>query len=486
MGAAAVDGEPERTNQDAPNIVVVLSDEHAAAASGCYGHPVVQTPNLDRLAAEGTLYENAYCPSPMCVPSRLSMLSGRHVHDIGAWDNGVLPGAGFRSWGHHLRAAGYETVLAGRTHFNGPDRLLGFDRRLTDDLDFWITHDGRPPRRVPEWRRGSNSHVTEVGAAEHVHTRHDVNATDAAVEYLRGRARRPGDRPFLLYVGYMHPHFPLVAPPEFLAAYDPATVELPPTWDESVQAQHPVIAQVRRAFRNDEPPGPDLQREATACYWALISHLDHQVGRLLDEVDGSSLRDRTVVIYTSDHGEMAGHHGIWQKQVFYEPAVKVPLIVRTPGDLHEEPRRRRVTADVSLIDLLPTLRDLAGLSPEPSLPGRSLLSLPEGSRATRPVLSQYHAQGMVDGGFMLKLGRYKYCYYVHHPPQLFDVVNDPLERVDLAGDPDYAAAVGQLDAELRRVVDPETTDRRAKEDQRRRATGSADLTSPACSRDRGR
>jgi choline-sulfatase len=452
-----------------PNIVVVLSDEHAAAATGAYGHRDVRTPHLDRLAGQGWLFENAYCTSPMCVPSRLSLLSGRYVHEIGAWDNGIVPGESFRSWGHHLRAAGYESVLAGRTHFNGPNRLLGFDRRLSDDLDFWVDHDGRPPSRTPGWRRGSNSHVTEAGTGEHVHTRHDVATTDRALDYLRERAAGPDDAPFLLYVGYMHPHFPLVAPPEFAAWYDPARVALPPTWRDPPQQQHPVIARLRYGFHNDEPLPEEQARLATACYWALVSHLDFQVGRLLAAVDGSSLRENTVVVYTSDHGEMAGHHGIWQKQCFYEPAVRVPLLLRLPE--HQDGRRRpaRVRGDVSLIDLLPTLREVAGLPVDPELPGRSLCGGPD--LTPRPAFAEYHAQGMVDGGFMLKRGRYKYCAYAGHRPQLFDLMTDPWERADLAGDPVHTGLLAELSEQLERIVSPEDADQRAKADQQRRRAG---------------
>ncbi|MGW1342831.1 sulfatase-like hydrolase/transferase [Kribbella sp. NPDC002412] len=429
-----------------PNILVVLSDEHTASAAGWAGHPQVRTPHLDRLAAQSVSFDRAYTNSPMCVPSRLSLMTGKYVHQIGAWDNGVIPGPDFRSWGHHLRD--YQTVIAGRTHFNGPDRLLGFDRRLTDDLDCWVDHSGRPPRRTAEWQRPTNSHVTEHGAGDHVHTRHDVAATDAALDFLSD----PGPQPFLLYVGYMHPHFPLVAPPDFRDLYDPADVELPPTWDEPAAAQHPVISLLRHGFRNDEPISEEQVREATVCYWALISHLDHQVGRLL-----AAVPDDTVVIYTSDHGEMAGHHGIWQKQCFYEPSVRIPLLLRHPS---LTPARN--TAHVSLIDILPTLRDIAGLPADPSLPGHSLLN-----PVDRPVLSEYHAQGMLDGGYMLKSGRWKYCYYgAAHPPQVFDIETDPHELHDLSAD---QSLVDKLDAELRTVLDPDRTDALAKTDQAARA-----------------
>lgn len=449
-----------------PNIVVIVSDEHAAEATGCYGHPNIRTPNLDRLASEGVVYESAYCNSPMCVPSRLSFFSGRYVHEIDAWDNGVIPGPEFRTWGHHLQAAGYETALTGRTHFNGPDRLLGFSKRLLDDREAWIDNSGLPPNRTPDWRRGSNSHVTEAGSGDHANTRHDVATTDAAIEFLQERSPGDNDDPFLLYVGYMHPHFPLIAPPEFHSRYDPQAVPLPSTRQEDPSTQHAVIAQLRYAFRNDEPLTPEQERLAIASYWALVSHLDHQVGRLLEVIDNSPRRVDTVVVYTSDHGEMAGHHGIWQKQCFYEPSVRVPMIVRLPESVPGPPAPARVSADVSLVDLLPTLRSLAGLPQSADLPGTSVLSerpLPE-----RPVFAEYHAQGMTSGGFMIKLGDHKYCAYPGHDPQLFDVRTDPLERYDLAAEPAWADIRSKLDTELQRIAEPVAVDRRARADQSRR------------------
>ncbi|MBI3974269.1 MAG: sulfatase-like hydrolase/transferase [Chloroflexi bacterium] len=362
-----------------PNVLVVLSDEHTPFATGCYGHPQVQTPHLDRLAADGTLFENAYCNSPMCVPSRLSLLSGRYVHQIGAWDNGTVPSADFTTWGHYLGAAGYETVLCGRTHWNGSDRLHGFERRLVDDRE---------------------------------------------------------------------------------------------SWNEPVENQHPAIRHLRWSFRNDQPLPEELERRATASYWALVTFVDDLVGRLLDVIDGSPLRHNTVVLYTSDHGEMAGHHGIWQKQCFYEPSVRVPLLLRLPPRLDATGswRGRRVAENVSLVDVLPTLLELAGAEVPPDLPGQSLLEVARQGADTprRAVLSEYHAQGMLTGGFMLKRGDFKLCHYVGHAPQLFDVGADPLERRDLAADPAYASIGQELERNLRRIVDAEAADAQARADQEAR------------------
>ncbi len=447
---------------------------------GNSGHPVVRTPHLDRLAEQSYTFDNAYCNYPICTPSRLSMLTGRYPHQIGAWDLGVIADRQYKTWGDYLTEAGYETVLCGRTHFNGTDRLLGFSHRLLDDLPRWCSRNGRPPRRTPDARRGSNSHVAECGPGDHEHTRYDRNVTDLAVDFLHEKATSPDDKPFLLYCGFMHPHFPLIAPSEFFSQYDPDTLELPATWNEPLESQHPIIQYHRWAWRNDIPPPEAVVRCALACYYALVSSLDAQVGRILQAIDTSPLRENTLVIYTSDHGEMAGHHGIWQKQCFYEPAVKVPLMLRLPSGA-----TRRVAENVSLVDVLPTLLEVAGLERPSDLPGDSLLRIArhQESETTaearhhddrhrvspeRAVFSEYHHMGMLNAGFMLKRGDYKLCHYVGSEPQLFNVDIDPLENNDLALKPEYAAKRSEMETALRTVVNPEQEDARAKKNQRAR------------------
>ena len=445
------------------NIVFLFSDEHAGAVMGHSGHPVVRTPHFDRLAEQSYIFDNAYCNYPICTPSRLSMLTGRYPHQIDAWDLGVIPDRQYPTWGDHLTEAGYETVLCGRTHFNGTDRLHGFSYRLLDDLPRWCNRNGRPPRRTPDARRGSNSHVTECGPGDHEHTRYDRNVTDLAVDFLREKTASPDDTPFLLYCGFMHPHFPLIAPPEFFSQYDPDTLELPETWNEPLESQHPIIQHHRWAWRNDIPPPEATVRCALASYYALVSALDAQVGRILETIDTSPLREDTVVIYTSDHGEMAGHHGIWQKQCFYEPAVRVPLIFRLPSG-----ENGRVAQNVSLVDVLPTLLEVAGLEQPSDLPGDSLLRIArqQANETTRAVFSEYHHMGMPNAGFMLKRGDYKLCHYVGSEPQLFNVGSDPLENDDLASKPEYAARRSEMESALRAVLNPEREDARAKENQR--------------------
>ena len=447
------------------NIVFLFSDEHTGTVIGNSGHPVIRTPHLDRLAEQCYTYDNAYCNSPICTPSRLSMLTGRYPHQIEAWDLGAILDQRHKTWGDYLTKAGYETVLCGRTHFNGTDRLLGFSDRLLDDLPRWCNTSGKPPRRTPDERRGSNSHVAECGPGDHEHTRYDREVTDLAVDFLHKKAASPTETPFLLYCGFMHPHFPLIAPPEFFSWYDPNTLELPDTWNEPLESQHPVIQHHRLAWRNDIPPPETTVRCALASYYALVSSLDAQVGRVLEAVDTSPLRENTIVIYTSDHGEMAGHHGIWQKQCFYEPAVKVPLMLRLPSG-----ETGRVKQNVSLVDILPTLLEVAGLEKPSDLPGNSLLEIAQHQRdkTTRSVFSEYHHMGMLNAGFMLKRGDYKLCHYVGSQPQLFNVDTDPLENGDLASKPEYTAIRSELEDVLHAIVEPDLEDARAKENQKAR------------------
>ena len=430
---------------------------------GNSGHPVVRTPYLDRLAEQSYAFDNAYCNSPICTPSRLSLLTGRFPHQIGAWDLGAIADRQYQTWGDYLTEAGYETVLCGRTHFNGTDRRLGFSDRLLDDLPRWYNATGRPPRRTPDERRGSNSHVAECGPGEHEHTRYDRNATDLAIDFLDQKATSSDDNPFLLYCGFMHPHFPLIAPPEFFSRYDPDTLELPATWNTPLESQHPIIQHHRWAWRNDIPPPEAVVRRALASYYALVSSLDAQVGRILQAIDTTPLRENTLVIYTSDHGEMAGHHGIWQKQCFYEPAVKVPLMLRLPSG-----ETGRVAENVSLVDVLPTLLEAAGLEIPSDLPGDSLLGIArhQANETRRAVFSEYHHMGMLNAGFMLKRGDHKLCHYVGNEPQLFNVNVDPLENDDLASKPEYATIRSEMETVLRAALNPEREDARAKENQR--------------------
>ena len=444
-----------------PNILLIMSDEHDPAVAGCYGHPLVQTPNLDRLAAGGVLFENAYCNNPICVPSRMSFLTGKYASDVNVFDNGSPLAPDIPTFAHYLEASGYETTLCGRMHMIGPDRLHGFGRRLLDDKSEWVRF-GKGPVRTPEARRSSNSHVTECGPGPPSWLEYDSTVTDLSQRFLNDKAANPTTQPWCLVSSFMYPHFPLYAPQQYLDLYPNDRIDLPVLGDELLETQHPAIRQLRYFFHNDQPLPEELTRTALASYLALVTLTDEHVGRLLSVVDTSPLRENTVVIYISDHGEMAGQHGIWQKQCFYESSVRVPLIVRGP-QLDEG---ARVSANVSLVDIMPTLMDLAQTPVPDGLRGRSLLPALRGHTLPEEVVvAEYHAQGMLSAGYMAKKGNLKYNHYVGLPPQLFDLASDPHEFVNLAGHPGWAAAQSNLHNELLARLDPQEVDGRAKRNQ---------------------
>ena len=451
------------SNNHRPNIILIISDEHDPAVTGCYGNQVVGTPHLDGLAESGIVFDNAYCNNPICVPSRMSFLTGRYCHQINVWDNGSPLADHLPTFAHYFEAAGYESILCGRMHIVGENRFHGFGRRLFDDMDYWRSY-RQSPRRTPESRRGTNSHVTECGPGKGHWQDYDETVTDLTCRFLRARRERPGEAPWLMVSGFMNPHFPLTCPEEFYRLYDPGTLELPETWNEPWENQHPVIRQLRYFFNNDKPLPEEIQRQAQASYFGLVSYTDQLIGMILQALQESGLAENTVVIYCSDHGEMWGHHGIWQKQCFYEPSVRVPLIISGPGVAP-----KRVRENVSLVDVMPTLLGLGRIEPPQGLPGEDLVAVAEEGdpgHGRRVAFSEYHAQGMLNAGYMIKQGDYKYCYYMGHTPQLFNTAVDPEEVHDLAPVPQYEGIRQRLHERLLAIVDPEAVDREAKENQR--------------------
>lgn len=452
---------PHTEHHETPNFLIIMSDEHDPAVTGCYGHPTVRTPYLDRLASEGTVFDSAYSNCPLCVPARMAFLTGLYVHRNKAWDNASELRLEIPTFANYMEAAGYDTVLCGRMHMVGTDRSHGFCRRLYEDIT-QHTHPGKGPARAPEGRRGSASHVTDSGPGQALFEEYDSTVADLSARFLEGKALEVGGRPWVLVSGFMYPHFPLVAPRELYDLYYPDGVIMPDNRGETFSSQHPVIQHLRYHLRVDEELPEDLVRRALASYYGLITLTDRNIGRLLEVIDHSTLRDNTVVIYTSDHGENGGHHGLWQKHCFYEASVRVPLIMRDPRDR----RARRVSAPVSLVDIMPTIMERARIGPA-NVSGRSFLGLARGAEEPgRIAFSEFHANGMLGAGYMLRKGRFKYNHYVGHAPQLFELSADPGEFNDLAPDPAYRAVRDELEQELRSIVNPEEVDQEAKANQR--------------------
>jgi choline-sulfatase len=442
-----------------PNILMIMADQLTALALPAYGHKVVRTPHLDRLAAEGVLFQQAYCNFPLCAPSRASLMSGRLASQIGVYDNAAEFPAAVPTLAHGLRAHGYRTCLAGKMHFVGPDQLHGFEERLTTDIypaDFgWTPNWDSPDERIDWWYHNMGS-VTQAGIAEATNQLDfDTEVAFQAERRLADHARASDERPLFLCVSFTHPHDPYAVPRSYWDRYRDDEIDLPtvPPLPEAAMDAHS-----RRLARAADMAAVEITvtdiRRARHAYYGEISFVDDQVGRLMRSLDQFGLADDTVVLFTADHGEMLGERGLWYKMHFFEWALRVPLLVWAT----ERYRPRPVPTPVSLLDLAPTLVELGGGLPKPALvgDGRSLVPLIEGrDLPARPVLAEYTAEGAAAPVLMVRDGHLKLIWSATDPPLLFDLAADPDERHNLAGEATAVDDLTRLEALIHRHWDHE-------------------------------
>jgi choline-sulfatase len=347
-----------------PNLLYIHSDQHAAHVLGCYGDPVIHTPHLDGLAARGVTFESVYCPSPICVPSRMATLTGRHVYENDCWTNDHALDSGIPTLAHALGAAGYWPVLIGRMHARGPDQLHGYAERLVGD------HSANHPGGTPDVDHGglkgtqgpARVSLAKSGAGLNAYEVHDECVAAATVARLEEIAiqRRSGvpREPFCLSVGFMLPHQPFVARRADYARYEGRVP--PPHHPEPYGPHlHPHLRYWRERCGITDVTEAETQR-ARAAYWALVNRVDDLVGQILGALERHSLAENTLIVYSSDHGEQAGEHGLWWKQTFYEESARVPLIVSWPGRLPQGQRRANVT---SALDVNATILDALSAPP---------------------------------------------------------------------------------------------------------------------------
>ena len=443
------------------NVLVIMSDEHNPKYLGAAGHPYIQTPNLDALAARGTRFTSAYTTCPICVPARAAFAVGRYVHEIGFWDNGDAYDGSVPSWHHALRAGGRRAVSIGKLHFRGQARDdHGFTLEIVPmhvvegigDVKGLVRDD------IP-MRKGGEKMAKYAGPGESTYTVYDRDIASRAQIWLHEEGTQDAGAPWVLFVSFVAPHFPLTAPPEWFYRYAAMNLPLPKQYGSDERPHHPAIDEYARVVDYDTHfAGERDVRRALAGYAGLVSAMDENVGKVLRALEDAGLAADTAVIYTSDHGDNTGARGLWGKSTFYEESAGVPMIVAGPG----LPRGKVVDVPVSHVDCAPAILDAAGAPPLGPLSGHSLFDIANGATPARPVLSEYHAIGSSSGGFMLRYGRYKYCHYVVRPPQLFDLDQDPEELVDVASDAAHAGILLQCEARLRDVLDPEAVDARAK------------------------
>ncbi|HEU0063157.1 MAG TPA: sulfatase-like hydrolase/transferase [Hyphomicrobiaceae bacterium] len=448
------------------NLLFIMSDEHSRRVLGCHGHPMIKTPNLDRLAGRGVRFTDAYCNSPICVPSRASFQTGRYVHEIGFWDNANPYDGSVPSWAHRLKAAGHRVDSIGKLHFRGAEDDNGFSKEhmplhVVDGIGdpIGMLRDPPPPRRA------ALRLAAEAGCGESSYQGYDDRITLAAETWLRERATGKEAKPWVLFVSLVCPHFPLIARPRWYNLYAEDEVPWPNLYADSERPTHPYLQAMRACQIYDQGfDEPNKVRKAIAAYFGLVSFVDHNVGRLLQCLEDNDLAGSTRVIYTSDHGDNLGSRGLWGKSNMYEESAGVPMIMAGP----DVPANVVCREPVSLLDCYPTILASVGLprhAADTHLPGAPLLDVVAGRVPARTVMSEYHAAGAVTGAFMIRKGKFKFIYYVGLPPQLFDLEADPQETRDLAPLAGYAGLVADCEALLRQIVDPERVDTQARQDQ---------------------
>ena len=448
------------------NVLFIMSDEHSRHVLGAYGNSVVRSPTLDALAAEGTLFESAYCNCPICVPSRASFATGRYVHSIGNWDNAFPYRGTPSSWGHRLHDTGHRCDSIGKLHYRGSDDPNGFDNEILPlhvlkgegDVQGML-------RRPPPTRDSTNQLAGDAGPGNSTYLQYDRDIRDETMTWLNSVAAKRTEKPWCLFVSFVCPHFPLVAPPEFFNLYDLNKLPMPRLRNPADFPDHPVLRKLREVQNYDDHfRDEEHVRIALAAYYGMVSFLDDNIGRVLKTLGETGLDEETLVVYTSDHGDNLGARTFWGKSNMYEEAVGVPLIIKGPG----VPAGRRVTTPVSLVDVYPTIIEAVGEEltlGERKLPGTSLLGLLNGEGADRTVFSEYHAVGSMTGIFMVRFGRYKYVHYEGYRPQLFDLEADPMETRDLAMEPNNEATIAEGEKRLRAICDPAKVSEQAFDDQ---------------------
>ncbi len=453
-----------------PNVMFIISDEHNASVTSCYGNKIVRTPNLDGLAQQGIIFNNCYCNSPLCVPSRLAFTAGKYISRTGAWSNDCrLPSDDYPSIARIMNAAGYESYLCGKMHFDAT-RRYGFTeigrartnqnhktgkgkRRDADNLKPKPGYSGR----FNDFHPGPTSGVM----------RHDRKVTEETTAFLR--TRRAGQKPFFLVAGYLAPHFPIIVPQRYWQRYE-GKVPMPVIPEGHLQSQPLNYKHLRIAFNIEDAPD-DVVRRGRELYYGFVQWVDEQIGQVLGALADSKVGENTVVIYTADHGENMGEHGLWWKNCMYEHSARAPLIVSWPARWEGGQRRTEVC---SLVDVAQTIAELGRADAPGDWDGDSMLRwLDEPTTEWKDMaVSEYYAHNIASGFAMLREGRYKYVYHTQpdedHPAEqeLYDLWKDPGEFNNLAELAEYRERVAVMDAALVAELGegPQETERRCRAD----------------------
>ena len=437
---------------------------------GCAGHPLVETPHLDRLASNGTRFTSAYTPSPICVPARASLATGQYVHKNRCWSNAQAYQGEPVSWGHQLMRQGHRVDSIGKLHYRGNEYDNGFGEEILPmyirDGKGWIKGLLRDHEAVLD----VSAYTSEIGPGENSYTDYDLEVTRHACTWLKDAASAQSDKPWTLFVSWLRPHYPLICPEAFYHLYPLEEMDEARFRSEQVLPQHPVTQAIRRAFNYEGCFDDQTRQIARASYYGLCSFLDAQVGAVMNALEQTGQADNTLVIYTSDHGDHNGDRRMWTKMSLYDESARIPMLIQGP----DIPKAKTIDTLASLVDIYPTvLQAVEAEYDEIDRPGLSLRSLIDGAGTDRGVLSEYHDGGSPVGMFMWRKDQWKYNCYPGYAPELFDLAADPDELRDLSQDPAYSQDLKRCQDDMGALLDPIAANDLAFADQAERdlATG---------------
>lgn len=442
-------------------IVTVMSDEHSRQMMQFVDHSILKTPNLDRLALESTVFDNCYTPCPVCAPARASFITGKYVNRLGTWDNSTPYDGKTKGLPRQLGEYGKQFISIGKTHYHHEGEYGFFHQEHTGfmhrpDIGCYFRDEKRG-------RVGAEKRFDKIGIK--TEESFDDRVLRASLSWLEEHAKEDG---WVLYVGFLDPHFPFYVKQENWDYFDALITAVPEALQPPFTSLNESLSWLRTYFKCEEVPEETVRRLLVG-YHCAIAELDERIGILLDRLDRLSLRDDTIFCYTSDHGEQLGYHGLWWKCCMFQQSANIPMIIRVPGQTPS-----RVRCPVNLVDWAPTVCDYMGIPVMDGVDGSSLKKLIEqGADSSRPdfTFSEYHAHGMPHGMFMIRWKQYKYIYYCNDTPQLFDLDADPAEDYCLIANQPGIPAVREVQRacynRLLSVCDPHEVDTRAKEFQQR-------------------
>ncbi len=463
-----------------PNIILVMADQLTAFALSSYGNTVTKTPHLNKFAKQASVFENAYCNYPLCAPSRFALMSGRLPSRIAAFDNGAEFPASVPTIAHYLRDAGYYTCLSGKMHFVGPDQHHGYEQRLTTEIypaDFsWtppVSYDQlADPELVqtdgPAPGVSSVETITDAGPkVRSMQMDYDDEVIHRARQHLYDRSRHGDSRPLFMTVSFTQPHDPYVSRNEFWDLYKDEDIDpprVPPIPLEQMDAHSRSL--YFHYSLNKFTVTDGIYRRARHGYYAMISDIDQKVGQLLQTIEECGMAENTIVVFTSDHGDMVGERGLWFKKNLFDPAIRVPMMLRWPG----KSTTSSICAPVSLLDVLPTLLDVAGIQDtavSSPLEGRSLLPLLDHSVSGHiPVCAEHLDGGTVAPRVMLRKGPIKIVHSLAYPTQLYNLDDDPEELVNLIDNPDWSVTSAELLSKVNAMWNLKTLKQQVMDNQR--------------------